>query len=327
MKRLQAGKHIGEVFLGGTEQRVGGVGRGGNLALRRCNIRCDTVAQRAQLARIRLLDAADRGAQLVNATARLPDVGVGLRQAGGKVLFGLMFIINHLAAHALRYGKRLIAHHLHELLVDGLLHGFRPSIHDLSARTAQLLIDVVVDLRTLEVPVESAQEACAEIFRQHDGSIVFARLHALGCFVLADKFPAHLVVLTQSGNHLIAHIHVPRIGTVGPFVIVDHGHLEVLGVLVRIPVGGHDVPRVQRRQQAHARQHDNRNGVAHDATHVLREDPPYDGKVCSEALHMWMPGRMVEGAHAGGVCGRAIECAWPGDRVRVAERTRMHAVR
>ena len=135
-----------------------------------------------------------------------------------------------------------------------------------------LFVDVVRDVRTFGGTGDGSDQRCAEVIRQYDCRIVFAGFHAVEGVRLADETPAELMIGPEFANGLRARVEVSDERGIGTEILVGHGHLDVAGVGVRVPVGEDVAPCVQRRNQGYAAGHDQRHGTLHDASDIAREN-------------------------------------------------------
>ena len=137
------------------------------------------------------------------------------------------------------------------------------------------LIQIVFELRVLDVGGEQCHHVGAETFRDYDRRIVFAGFHPVDRLVAFHELPVQLIVGVQCADDGFAHVDAHRyeIGLV-TLVIIGHGDLQRLGVAVGVPAGRDVEPGVQRRHHHQAHRDDHGDHVAGGVAHVPLEDAP-----------------------------------------------------
>ena len=209
--------------------------------------------------------AVERAAHLLDGLRRL-------RHLAGDGAAGLVGVGLHLAGEAFQHVRGRLGHGGGEGVVDLVVDRVRARVRHLDGHGVHFLVDVVVDARPFVVRGEQAGEGGAEVGGDDDGGVVVARLHAAQRLAFGHELPSQLVIVLEFVHHLGAHVQVPRHVALRPLVLVRHGHADAGGVLVRVPVGGDAVPRVQRRQHERADEDDEGHGVARQAAHVAGEE-------------------------------------------------------
>ena len=209
---------------------------------------------------------------------------MGASDARDQAAFGVVGLRLGVVAGVLGGLHHLLRHGLHEVLVDGLLDGVGPGIHHLGRDGRGLLVHVIVQGGLGEIACQHAGEVAAEIGGNHDGGPVAALVHAVdGAFPIGE-LPAQIMIIVQVCHHRLAHVQRAGLGAFEAGVVVGHGHLHGSGVLIGIPVRGHDVPGVGRGDRGHAEHHHDGDGVAQHAAHVARENGEDDAEICPRSL-------------------------------------------
>ena len=123
---------------------------------------------------------------------------------------------------------------------------------------------------------KKAHHIITEGFRYHNRRIIFSGFYTFHCFFLICKYPVQLIILPQSGNHLLTQIDIERKQfSFIACICIGNCHLQTACVTVRIPTCCNIKPRIKRRNNAKPQNNNPCNGIFFDFFQVSYKDFPY----------------------------------------------------
>lgn len=138
----------------------------------------------------------------------------------------------------------------------------------------KFFVDVILQLRLGEIACGDAQQVAAESFGNDDRSIIAATVHRIHRLVFVDELPAELRVLVQFRHDLVTGVDLTGLARAGTAIEVDHGHIDVAGVLIRVPEADDVEPGIQRWSDDDPDDDDPCLGHTQDAPRIAREHTP-----------------------------------------------------
>ena len=136
-------------------------------------------------------------------------------------------------------------------LVDLLLHRCRAGIGDLRRDGILLFIQIIFDLRRLQIPGQDADQTFTEILRNHDRCIVCSGVDACDRLLSVHKGPAECIVLFEVLDDLVTNVQLSGHFIVRAPVAIRYRDPDALRIAVRVHICCNIEPCIQRWNQAH----------------------------------------------------------------------------